>query len=75
MQKGDKLKIFPDTDINAYINYFHSEGLRTRVSGDYILITGYCSRRRAKKEVGARSESHDWMRAFLVYPPLVQNCR
>ena len=49
MKKGDKLKVFPDTDIDAYINYFDSIGLRSNLDNGYIIITGYNQNIRKKK--------------------------
>lgn len=49
MKKGDKLKVFPDTDIDAYINYFDSIGLRSHLDNGYIIITGYNQNIRKRK--------------------------
>lgn len=43
--KGDRLKIFPDTDVEAYIRYFDSIGLKTIVKDDCIIIGGVVDRK------------------------------
>ena len=65
MNKGDRLKVFPDTDIDAYIDYFDSIGLNSKLDGNYIVITGYNYKKyqhRGKdwkklKEIGQRIRS------------------
>lgn len=59
MEIGDKIKVFPDTDIDAYINYFDSIGFTSKHEKNYIIITGYKPGRRRKdfdklSEVGNR---------------------
>ena len=50
MDVGDRLKIFPETDVDAYIRYFESIGLKSRLKRDYIEITGYYSGLRKKNK-------------------------
>ena len=38
--KGDKLTIFPNTDVEAYKRYFESMGLKSIVKNGYIIIDG-----------------------------------
>lgn len=50
MDVGDRLKVFPETDVDAYIRYFESIGLKSRLKRDYIEITGYYSGLRKTKK-------------------------
>lgn len=49
MRRGDRIKIFPDTDVEAYVRYFHSIGFRTKVHSDYIELTEYTRGRRGRR--------------------------
>ena len=41
LKRGDKIKVFSDTDTDAYINYFDSIGLTSKLENGFIVITGY----------------------------------
>jgi len=45
LRKGEKIKVFSNTDVQAYIDYFDSIGLNSKLDGEYIVITGYSNRK------------------------------
>lgn len=51
LKRGDKIKVFSNTDIDAYIYYFDSIGFNSKLEDGYIEITGYnCQRYKHKKD-------------------------
>ena len=53
MNTGDKIKIFPDTDVQAYENMLHDMGFSCKRKGAYIYITDkYRYSEEDKKEFG-----------------------
>lgn len=38
LQENERIKIFPDTDVDAYIRYFRNEGYSCKVEGNEIVI-------------------------------------
>lgn len=59
LHRGDKIKVFSNTDVGAYIDYLESIGFRSKLDGSYIVITGFNSKHKRKdfeklKEVGKR---------------------
>lgn len=40
MNTGMKIKIFPDTDVEAYVRYIKEKGFNSTVYKDFILVEG-----------------------------------
>lgn len=38
MKPGDKIKIFPDTCVPAYVEFIHAEGFRCKIYRDHLLV-------------------------------------
>ena len=38
MREGDKIKMFEDTDVNAYISLVHDMGFRCTIRKNYIVV-------------------------------------
>lgn len=49
LKKGEKIKVFSNTDVQTYIDYFDSIGLKSKLDGEYIVITGYSQKRGTRK--------------------------
>lgn len=38
MFEGMKIKMFPDTDVQAYVDLVKAHGFRVRVANDYVIV-------------------------------------
>ena len=37
-ETGDKIKVFPNTDVNTYANMIREEGFRCEREGEYLIV-------------------------------------
>ena len=71
MKVGDKIKIFPDTDIVAYTMMLHDLGFACKKSKDHIILVGRIRMDIDKNEV-ARTIRHYRKRAKMSQKQLAE---
>lgn len=37
--QGERIKMYPDTDVQAYLNFIRDSGWNCKTSGEYIIVT------------------------------------
>lgn len=52
MREGEKIKVFSDTDVEAYLRYFNHKGYKCQVEDGYIVVGGRKIWRYDSKKIG-----------------------
>lgn len=66
-KKGDYLKVFPDTDVMAYVAYLDSIGCRTKISGDKIVVTSVKEWGNKKKDLTSIGRRMKHIRILMYF--------
>lgn len=66
-KKGDFLKVFPDTDVMAYVAYLDSIGCRTKIMGDKIIVTSVRDRGIKKKDLASIGKRMMHIRTLMYF--------
>ena len=70
MFEGMKIKIFPETDVNAYTDFIKSKGYSYKVNGNYIMIGKKTNKEEERRDFAKRLRTarreHKYSRRILA---------
>ena len=66
-KRGDTLTIFPDTDVESYVNYLNSIGCRTKVVDDKIIVTSVILKGEKKKDLQSIGKRMKHIRTLMYF--------